>query len=157
GLRRTDRNLRMIDKESRQIEHARHPRDDGNDMDRLGPEVKIARRQPAQDDGEGSKDRKGGEGTSDGRGFRRCSLRHGLAPLTSASICSTWAMGVSGVMPWPRLKTSGPSPRADRMEAMPSDSARRPATRRCGARLPWTAPSCCKRRAWARGTVQSRP
>ena len=47
-------------------------------------------------------------------------IAHPRALLTCAIIASTWAIGVSGVMPWPRLKTSGPSPKASSIASMPA-------------------------------------
>ena len=40
--------------------------------------------------------------------------------LLRAIMASTWAIGVSGVMPWPRLKTSGPPPSSASMASMPA-------------------------------------
>jgi hypothetical protein len=43
--------------------------------------------------------------------LRSCGLRvadYPLYPRTRASICSTCAIGVSGWMPWPRLKINRP-------------------------------------------------
>jgi hypothetical protein len=36
----------MIDEETRQIEHACHPRDNGDDMDRLRPGIEVFRIEP---------------------------------------------------------------------------------------------------------------
>src|ERR1700741_4798821 len=64
----------VINEQARQIEHARHPGYDSDDMQGFEPEV------------------------------------HGNHPRTRLSMRSTLAIGVSGKMPWPRLKISGPSP-----------------------------------------------
>src|SRR6185436_4384086 len=60
---------------------------------------------------------------------------------TSFTSCSTFAIGVSGKMPCPRLKICGRSAKLDRMLAVADSSASPPAIRASGSRLPWTGMS----------------
>ena len=60
------------------------------------------------------------------------------APRTRLSICSTCAIGVSGRMPWPRLKMNGPSPSASMIASTAAverraAGAQAPADRDCPA------------------------
>ena len=71
--------LAVIDEQPRQIEHAGHPGDHRDDVERLEPVVQH----PTAD-----------------------SCRVHL-PRIAPACCSTWAIGVSGRMPCPRLKMKG--------------------------------------------------
>src|SRR5688572_17865389 len=125
------RRLLMIDVESRQHEQARDPEDHEDDMASLEPEV---------DQGQ------------------RCSHFIDHARRTRATSRSTWAIGVSLMMPWPRLKICGLPLNTDRMRATALSSAAPPTSRANGSRLPWTGRSAgSSRAAQAGSTVSSRP
>src|SRR6185437_11468747 len=62
-----------------------------------------------------------------------------LHPRIRLSNCSTWAIGVSGRMPWPRLKICGLPFMAVRISSTARSSAAPPAIRVMGSRLPCTA------------------
>src|SRR5271165_3600102 len=82
----------------------------------------------------------------------------GHALRTRAIIRSTWATGVSGRMPWPRLKMCALDPKPWSTRSIPSSSAAPPATRASGSRLPCSARSPGKAATAAAGsTAVSRP
>src|SRR3546814_9508126 len=71
----------MINKEARHHEQARHQKDDEDHMRRLDPQHRRPQKtRPVH------------------------SALTLYPPRTRPIICSTWAIGVSGTMPWPRLK-----------------------------------------------------
>src|SRR5215471_1735132 len=59
-----------------------------------------------------------------------------LQPRILFSNCSTWAMGVSCRMPWPRLKMCGLPEVASSMSSTARSRLTPPATRAIGSRLP---------------------
>ena len=74
-----------------------------------------------------------------------------IRPRTRATRRSTWAIGVSGRMPWPRLKTCARPAKPAARARSPSSSARPPASSASGSRLPCSASRRGQRRGGARG------
>ena len=70
---------------------------------------------------------------------------HPLYARTRCSICSTCAIGVSGWMPWPRLKISRPSAKFASTSSIARSSAPPPAISASGSRFPCTATRLCTR------------
>src|SRR3546814_7992496 len=84
----------MINKEARHHEQARHQKDDEDHMRRLDPQHRRPQKtRPVH------------------------SALTLYPPRTRPIICSTWAIGVSGTMPWPRLKIWGRDAKAARMRS----------------------------------------
>ena len=73
------------------------------------------------------------------------------AARTRATSRSTWAIGVSGRMPWPRLKIWARPAKPSSTRSTPSSSARPPATSASGSRLPCSASRAGSAAAAARG------
>src|SRR5690606_36734765 len=152
--------IRMVNEQARQIKHSRHPGNDCYDMDGLGPGVEIVRSECKQQRRKSEKDNDGDRRTlhCPFAAFANLTVRHQrTASLTCLTMASTWAIGVSGGIPWPRLNTSGPPPSDSRMALTPSSKAHPPATSRSGSRLPCTAPSYWWVRTVSSGAVQSCP
>ncbi len=60
-----------------------------------------------------------------------------FSPVTISSTRSTWAIGVSGRMPWPRLKMNGPAPQDCRYSSTRASRASPPARSSRGSSAPW--------------------
>src|SRR5690348_631381 len=104
----------MIDVEPRKQEQPGHPEDDEGHVGGLDPWVSQAKEAGP--------------------------VAH-FSPFTMLSSCSTCAIGVSGMMPCPRLKMCGRSANASRIRLTALVIALPPAIKASGSRLPCTGRS----------------